>query len=132
MAHLRGGGKKMVEPTPISSSFRGLCPRCGGRGLFAGWVRFAPRCSGCGLDYTAFNVGDGPAALLIMMVGGIVVTLAIITELEFRPPFRLHILMWLPLTIFLVVGALRLSKGLLLALEYRHGRGDIPPADGEP
>lgn len=119
-----GSDLQMVEPSPFLSATRGLCPRCGAKGLFAGWVRFAQRCSACGLDYTRFNVGDGPAALLIMLVGSIIVTLAIITELSIHPPFWLHILFWVPLTAVLVVGALRLAKGLLLAFEYRHNKKD--------
>ena len=83
-------------------------------------VSFAPRCRACGLDYAAFNVGDGPAAFLIMIVGGLIVALAIITQLSFQPPFWVHILLWLPLAIGAVVGSLRIAKGLLLALEYRN------------
>jgi uncharacterized protein (DUF983 family) len=119
----------MVEPTPFLSASRGLCPRCGASGLFAGWVRFASRCSVCGLDFTRFNVGDGPAALLIMLVGSIVITLAIVTELGAHPPFWVHILLWVPLTTVLVIGALRLAKGLLLAFEYCHGKAGVPPDD---
>lgn len=117
----------MVEPAPFLSASRGLCPRCGAKGLFAGWVRFAPRCSACELDYSRFNVGDGPAALLIMLVGGIIVTLAIVTELSIHPPFWVHLLLWVPLTIILVIGALRIAKGLLLAFEYRHSKERRPP-----
>lgn len=118
----------MTEPTPLASAVKGLCPRCGTPGLFAGMVRFVPRCRSCGLDYAGFNVGDGPAAFLIMIVGGLIVALAIVTELNFHPPIWVHILLWLPLTIVAVVGSLRIAKGLLLALEYqgaaREGRID--------
>jgi uncharacterized protein (DUF983 family) len=108
------------EPAPLASALRGLCPRCGAPGLFSGLVGFAPRCRACGLDYAAFNVGDGPAAFLIMIVGGLIVALAIVTELNLHPPFWVHILLWLPLTIAAVIGSLRVAKGLLLALEYRN------------
>jgi uncharacterized protein (DUF983 family) len=101
-------------------SLRGLCPRCGARTLYKGVASFAPRCRACGLDYAGFNVGDGPAAFLIFIVGGLVVLLAILVELRFSPPFWVHILLWLPLSVFLVVGLLRLAKGLLLVLEYRN------------
>jgi uncharacterized protein (DUF983 family) len=116
----KGSPQAMTEPAPFTAAVRGLCPRCGAPGLFAGAVRFAPRCRACGLDYAGFNVGDGPAAFLIMIVGGLIVALAIVTELNLHPPLWLHILMWLPLTIGAVVGALRVAKGLLLALEYRN------------
>jgi len=33
-----------------------------------GWLAFADRCAVCGLDYTRFNVGDGPAALLVLLL----------------------------------------------------------------
>ena len=110
----------MTQPHPLASAVKGICPRCAAPGLFAGVVSFAPRCRACGLDYAAFNVGDGPAAFLIMIVGGLIVALAIITQLSLQPPFWVHILLWLPLAIGAVVGSLRIAKGLLLALEYRN------------
>jgi uncharacterized protein (DUF983 family) len=81
---------------------------------------FAPQCRACGLDYSAFNVGDGPAAFLILIVGAVVTGLAIWVELSFTPSYWVHILLWLPLTTVAVIGSLRVAKGLLLALEYRH------------
>ncbi|ATE66674.1 hypothetical protein CMV14_21510 [Rhizorhabdus dicambivorans] len=99
---------------------RGLCPRCGAPGLFAGLLRFADRCGGCGLDYRSFNVGDGAAAFLILIVGGLVSLLAILVELKWSPPLLVHLLLWVPLTLILTVGLLRVAKGLLLALEYKN------------
>ena len=110
----------MTEPSPPSAALKGLCPRCGNRTLFAGLATFAPRCRACGLDFAAFNVGDGPAAFLIFIVGGIVVGLAIVTQFKISPPWWVHVLLWVPLTAILTVGLLRIGKGLLLALEYRH------------
>ena len=110
----------MREPSPVQAALRGLCPRCGNRTLFAGLAAFAPRCRACGLDFAGFNVGDGPAAFLIFIVGGLVVALAILVELNFGPPWWVHILLWVPLATLLTIGLLRLAKGLLLALEYRH------------
>ena len=110
----------MKEPAPAAVALRGLCPRCAARTLFRGLAGFAPKCRACGLDFAAFNVGDGPAAFLILIVGALVTALAVALELSAEPPFWVHILLWLPLTAALVVGSLRLAKGLLLALEYRH------------
>jgi uncharacterized protein (DUF983 family) len=107
-------------PDTVTAAVSGLCPRCGARGLFAGAVRFSDRCGVCDLDYGQFNVGDGPAAFLIMIVGAIITALAVTVELKFEPPFWLHILLWLPLTTALVIGLLRIAKGALLALEYRN------------
>jgi len=109
-----------AEPTPALVALKGLCPRCGARTLFAGIATFAPKCRACGLDYASFNVGDGPAAFLIFIVGGLVVGLAIALELGASPPWWVHVILWLPLTAILTIGLLRIGKGLLLALEYRH------------
>ena len=109
-----------AEPRPAGAALRGLCPRCGARSLYQGIASFAPKCRACGLDYSSFNVGDGPAAFLIFGVGGLITAHAITLELSAEPPFWVHILLWLPLTALAVIGSLRTAKGLLLVLEYRH------------
>lgn len=107
-------------PAPLDTAVRGLCPRCGAPGLFAGFLRFADRCAACGLDYRAFNVGDGAAAFLILIVGAIVSLCAILVELRFSPPVVVHLILWIPLVLVLTIGLLRFAKGLLLALEYKN------------
>lgn len=87
--------------------------------MFAGVVRFADTCRACGLDYGKFNVGDGPAAFLTLGVGALVVVLAVWLELSAEPPFWVHIILWLPLTVVAVMGGLRFTKGALLVREYR-------------
>ena len=110
----------MKAPSAAEVALKGLCPRCGSRTLFAGIATFDSRCRACGLDYSAFNVGDGPAAFLILIVGGLITGLAVALELAAEPPFWVHVLLWFPLTALLVVALLRIAKGMLLALEYRH------------
>lgn len=101
-------------------AIEGRCPRCEARTLFAGIARFAPRCASCKLDFAQFNVGDGPAAFLVLVVGAIVTTGAIALELGSSPPFWVHVLIWIPVTLVLVLGLLRVAKAALLALEYRN------------
>ena len=120
----------MKEPTPAAVAWRGLCPRCAGRTLYRGLAGFAPKCRACGLDFADFNVGDGPAAFLILIIGALVTGLAVALELAAEPPFWLHIILWLPLTAAAMVGSLRLAKGLLLALEYRHRAREGRISDG--
>jgi uncharacterized protein (DUF983 family) len=108
---------------PIASAVAGECPRCGARGLFEGWIRFAPKCRGCGLDFTGFTVGDGPAAFLIFIVGTITVVGALLVDGAFSPPWWVH-LVWIPVATALTVGGLRLSKAWLLAQEYKHRAGE--------
>ena len=110
--------------SPLQVGLRGCCPRCGKGRLFAGPISFAPRCTICGLDFSAFNVGDGAASFLILIVGAIVTGLAMWLELSVSPPWYVHAALWLPLTIILSMALMRLSKGLLLAMEYRHDAGE--------
>lgn len=107
-------------PSPTQVALKGLCPRCGSATLFKGWTQFADRCGVCGLDLSSFNVGDGPAAFLTLIIGALVVILAITLELSVGPPFWVHMLLWIPFTAVAVIGSLRLAKGALISLEYRN------------
>lgn len=107
------------QPGIPAAALFGLCPQCGERSLFAGPAKFAPSCASCGLDYAQFNVGDGPAAFLTMIVGALVVGLAVWLEFAVHPPFWLHIILWVPLVVGLTLWGLRVSKAALLAAEYR-------------
>ena len=109
----------MTEPSPIASAVKGECPRCGARTLFRSWVGFADRCRACGLDYSSFNVGDGPTAFLIFIVGTITVVGALVLDGALSPPWWVH-LIWIPVAAALTIAGLRLSKAWLLGQEYRH------------
>jgi uncharacterized protein (DUF983 family) len=95
-------------------------------------VHFSDRCGACGLDYSSFNVGDGPAAFLTLIIGALVVALAMAVELTIKPPFWVHILLWVPFTAAAVVYGLRVAKGVLLSLEYRNAahEGQLKQDDG--
>lgn len=112
-------GEGVNGRSPVASAIRGDCPRCGAHTLFNGWVAFAPKCRSCGLDFSDFNVGDGPAAFLIFIVGTITVVSALVVDGAFSPPWWVH-LVWIPVAAALTIRGLRLSKAWLLAQEYKH------------
>ena len=118
----------MDKPTPPSGfSARlpfGHCPCCRAKTLYDGVISFAPKCRACGLDFSAFNVGDGPAAFLTLIIGAVVSALAIWLQLRFEPPFWVHIILWVPLSTFAVLAGLRYGKSKLLAAEYRRNAGE--------
>jgi uncharacterized protein (DUF983 family) len=111
--------KPANEPSSLKAALAGECPRCGARTLFEGWVRFANKCRSCGLDFDSFNVGDGPAAFLIFIVGTITVVGALVVDGAFSPRWWVH-LVWIPVATALTIGGLRVSKAWLLAQEYKH------------
>ncbi len=112
------------RPGIAKAALFGLCPKCGAKTMFAGTARFADRCGKCGLDFNSFNVGDGPAALLTMVIGALVIFLAIMVDAAFRPQFWVHVIIWVPFTVAITVLCLRVAKGALLALEYRNHAGE--------
>ena len=109
-----------ASPSIAVAAAKGLCPRCGAATLFGRhWIKFEPACGACGLDIAAFNVGDGPAAFLTLILGTIIVAAAIVLEVGVQPPFWVH-LIWVPVTFFAVIGSLRLAKAALLSAEYKN------------
>ena len=112
--------KREGQPGMVEAALLGLCPACHEGTMFDGMLAFSQRCEKCGLNYSRFNVGDGPAALVTLVVGAITVGLAMWLQLSVEPPWWVHVLLWVPITLALVVGGLRLAKALLLASEYRN------------
>jgi uncharacterized protein (DUF983 family) len=107
------------QPPIARAALFGLCPNCGARTLFAGVARFAPACRACGLDFSAYNVGDGPAAFLVLIIGALVVGGAVTLQLAAHPPFWVQIILWLPFTVIMVLLGLRVAKAGLIAAEHQ-------------
>ena len=108
-----------AAPSLAAATFQGLCPRCGARTLFSGLARFAPKCRSCGLDFASYNVGDGPAAFLILIVGAILAVSAIVFDQAMSPPWWVH-LVWIPVGIGLTLYGLRIGKSALIYQEHKH------------
>jgi uncharacterized protein (DUF983 family) len=117
------------QPGIAAAALFGLCPRCGTRSLFGGVASFAPRCRDCELDYSRFNVGDGPAAFLIMVIGAVVVGLALWVEFSFDPPVWVHAVLWAPVIAVATLGGLRITKAALLITEYQRDAREATGSD---
>ena len=110
-------------PSLVAATLKGLCPQCGARSLFAGVARFSPECSKCGLPFASFDVGDGPAVFLILIVGTIVAVSAILVDLAYSPRWWVH-LGWIPLMVGLTLAGLRLGKAALMYQIFHHRAGE--------
>lgn len=119
------------QPGLAAAALFGLCPDCGERTLFTGAVKFADRCRVCGLDFSRYNVGDGAAAFLILIITALVIGLAITVQVAFGPPFWVQALIWIPVTTALTIGGTRVAKAALLVSEHRRDarEGRIVPHD---
>jgi uncharacterized protein (DUF983 family) len=57
---------------------------------------------------------------VILIAGFLVVGLAVLVEFLFRPPYWVHAILWIPLTLASTLGLLRPLKGVLVALQFHH------------
>lgn len=105
---------------PVRTGLKGHCPRCGQGKLFDGILALKPRCAACGLDFAFADAGDGPAVFVILIVGFIIIGLVLWLQVNYGPPIWVHALLLGPLTIALSLLSLRWSKGIFVALQYRH------------
>jgi uncharacterized protein (DUF983 family) len=107
------------QPPVWRAALFGLCPECGEKTLFDGPIQFRATCDSCGLDYGRYNVGDGPAAFLTLIIGALLVAAALGLDAAVQPPLWVHVVLWVPLTAGAVVYGLRVAKGALLASEHQ-------------
>jgi uncharacterized protein (DUF983 family) len=116
----------IIPVSPIKAGLVCCCPKCGKGKLYKGWLNFSDRCSECGLDYTVFEKGDGPAVFIILIMGFIVVGFALVVEVKYQPALWLHALLWGPTITVGSILMLRPVKGLMIAIQYvykaREGR----------
>jgi len=101
------------------------CPRCGKGRLFSGLLAVRDRCEACGLDLCAHDSGDGPASLVLFVLGAIVVSLAFWVEFRFSPPLWVHAVLWPVVTVPLAIALMRPLKAALVALQFRHRASEM-------
>ncbi|KFL27656.1 DUF983 domain-containing protein [Paradevosia shaoguanensis] len=109
---------EQVNPFKVGILCR--CPRCGQGKLFKGYLKVAPACTVCGLDFAFADSGDGPAIFIIFVVGFLVMGMALIVDIIFHPPVFVHLALWVPATLILCFALLPPFKATLVALQFRH------------
>jgi uncharacterized protein (DUF983 family) len=110
----------VAHQSPFRAGLLCRCPHCGNGKLFAGYLKVAPRCSVCGLDFAFVDSGDGPAIFVIFLVAPLIITLALIVSALFNPPPYVHLMLWIPATLVFSLLLLPPFKGVLIALQFRH------------
>ena len=111
---------RRARVSPYLAGIKSRCPRCGEGALFDGFLRVARRCRHCDLDLSAEDSGDGPAVFVIFIVGFVVTAAALAVEIAIEPPYWVHALLWLPLTLLVSAVLLRPMKATMIALQYHH------------
>ncbi len=117
---------EIVPPPWWRAALACRCPRCGeGEVCIDGLLKVRPACAVCGLDLSANDTGDGPASLVILVLGAVVVALAFWVEFRFEPPLWVHVLLWPVLTLAGALALMRPLKAALVALQFRHRASEM-------
>lgn len=119
--------------SPVVFALFGRCPRCGRGRLFTGYLEVAGGCDICGLGYSGHDAADGPAVLIIMLLGFLVVGLVFLVEAAYHPPLWIHAVIWPPFVLGAALGALRPLKALFIGLQfkYRAVEDEFPDEEAE-
>jgi uncharacterized protein (DUF983 family) len=115
--------------------FLGHCPNCGRGKMFRAFLKVADRCPACGEALHHHRADDAPAYFVILIVGHVVVPLSLGVEVAFAPPYWLHAMLWLPLTLGMAIGLLQPVKGAIVGWQwanYMHGFDPHAEADADP
>lgn len=115
----------MTLLSPYRTGLACRCPRCGQGKLFSGFLTVRPACPSCDLDFSRHDSGDGPAVLVIFVLGFLIVAAALVVEMRYEPPFWLHAILWPPLILGGAMGLLRPLKGVMIALAYHRRRAEF-------
>lgn len=126
----------VAAPRPVPPALlRGLvgrCPACGKGKVFSSYLKVAPSCGACGQELHHHRADDAPPYFTMLIVGHILVGGLLTVEKAFSPPTWLHMVIWLPLAVILILLLLPAVKGAVVAVQWAlrmHGFGG---PEGEP
>lgn len=105
---------------PMRTGALGLCPRCQMGHLFSGFLKLAPGCEVCGLDYSFADPADGPAFFAMTIAAVPALAFGVWFQTAFGLPLWVHVFITLPLTVLSCMALLRPLKGWLVCSQYFH------------
>lgn len=118
--------------SPLSAAIGARCPRCGIGRLFKGFLTVVDDCEHCGLRLAENDSGDGPAVILIFILGFLAVPFVLWIEARWTPALWVHALAGGSLVLGLTAVLLRPIKAFMTAMQYRYRRSDFErPTDGD-
>ena len=96
------------------------CPECGKGRLFNGFLKLAPRCEVCGLDYSFADPADGPAFFVMMTMAVPATAFGVWVELVYEPSLWVHLVTTPPFLLLSCIPPIRPFKSMLVASQYVH------------
>lgn len=111
---------------PMKTGIMGHCPRCQMGHLFSGFLKLAPRCEVCGLDYSFADPADGPAFFAMTIAAVPALGFGVWFQVTFDLPLWAHLFTTLPLTVLSCMALLRPLKGWLVCSSSSTRRKRVP------
>ncbi|MEM1401607.1 MAG: DUF983 domain-containing protein [Pseudomonadota bacterium] len=108
----------------IAAALGQKCPRCGRGRLYKSYARLVDRCEVCDLPLGENDTGDGPAVMLIFLLGFTVVPLIMWWGFTFDPPLWVIAIVAVIAIFGTTLALLPATKALFVAENYRHNPWD--------
>jgi uncharacterized protein (DUF983 family) len=100
-------------------SFMKKCPQCGKGKIFSSYLKLYKNCSICEEEFSGFRTDDFGPWLTIILSGHIIVPIVLFVEQNYAPALWLQALVWIPLTIFVALLILPISKSICLVILWK-------------
>ena len=110
----------------VGRGLAGRCPACGCGRLFGRFLKAREGCDACGQELHHHRADDLPPYIVIFVVGHIVGTGILLTEVEYDLPLWLPLTLWPALGLVLSAALLQPAKGAVVGLQWvlgMHGFG---------
>ncbi len=125
----RYGGSQHSDRPFGRSVKRGLicrCPNCGEGRLFRAFLKPVDACAVCGEEMHHHRADDLPAYLVIVVVGHVLMTGYMLTDVVLRVSPWVHLSIWAPLAVAAALMTIQPIKGGVIGLQWAnrmHGFG---------
>lgn len=137
-----GGDLPVSRPymRSIGRGMRNTCPACGTGTLFRAFLKPVDACAVCGEEIHHHRADDLPAYLVIFVVGHVLLTGYMLTDMIFVLSPWIHLAIWAPLAVLAALLTIQPIKGGVIGLQWAgrmHGFGGDSDEDamrrhGEP
>lgn len=115
--------------SPFTTGLRGACPKCGEGKIFRKFLTFEINCFACGESFPNEDAGDGPAVFVIFIVSIFIVPMALGFSMVLNAPMWLTFAIWIPIIVFASLFLLRVMRGVIFNLQWKHKALEIKSSE---
>lgn len=116
----------------IGRGLVGRCPNCGQGRLFRAFLKPVDNCAVCGEDISHQRADDLPAYLVIVVVGHVLMTGYLLTDMALRVSPWIHLAIWVPLAVIAALLTIQPIKGGVIGLQWAYRMHGFDGHDDEP